>query len=346
MDLFGGGHETVVAFQDRAVGLRGFVGLHSTALGPGLGGTRFFPYATDDDALADVLQLSRAMSYKNALAGLDNGGGKAVIIGDPARDKSPELLRAYGRVVQSLGGRYVTAADVGTYVADMDIVSEVCDYVTGRSPDRGGAGDSGRLTAYGVHRGMQACAQRVWGAPTLRDRTVGIAGVGKVGGRLTDLLVEDGADVVVTDVNAAAVEQVLGRHPDRVHAVDDAEAMLGTPLDVYSPNALGGALSRRTVTALSARIVCGGANNQLAEPELADELVAHGVLYAPDFLVNAGGVIQVADELHGFDLDRATAKVAQIFETTLEVLDLAAAAGITPVVAAERLAEARMAAVT
>ena len=152
--------------------------------------------------------------------------------------------------------------------------------------------------------------------------------------------------MVVTDVNAAAVEQVLGRHPDRVHAVDDAEAMLGTPLDVYSPNALGGALSRRTVTALSARIVCGGANNQLAEPELADELVARGVLYAPDFLVNAGGVIQVADELHGFDLDRATAKVAQIFETTLEVLDLAAAAGITPVVAAERLAEARMAAVT
>jgi valine dehydrogenase (NAD+) len=343
MDLFAGGHEAVLAFQDRACGLRGFIGLHSTALGPGLGGTRFFPYASDDDALADVLRLSQAMSYKNALAGLDHGGGKAVIIGDPARDKSAELLRAYGRVVQSLGGRYVTAADVGTYVADMDVVSEVCDFVTGRSPDRGGAGDSGRLTAYGVHRGMQACAKWLWGAPTLRGRTVGIAGVGKVGSRLTDLLVADGARVVVTDVERAAVDAVLDRHPSNVRAVDDTDALLAEPLDVYSPNALGGALDRRTVAALAAAIVCGGANNQLTEPALADELAARDVLYAPDFLVNAGGVIQVADELHGFDFDRAQAKVAQIFDTTLAVLELAAADGVAPVVAAQRLAEARMA---
>ena len=206
--------------------------------------------------------LSRAMAYKNAVAGLDHGGGKAVIIGDPRRDKTPDLLRAYGRFVESLGGRYVTACDVGTYVADMDVVGEATRWATGRSPERGGAGDSSVLTAYGVFQGMRATAQHVWGEPTLAGRRVAVAGVGKVGRRLTDHLLEDGAEVVVTDVDTDAVQALLRVHP-RVRAVDDLDKLVRQEVDVFSPNALGGALDDDTVEALRARVVCGGANNQL-----------------------------------------------------------------------------------
>ena len=227
--------------HDPVTGLRAIVAIFSTALGPALGGTRFHPYPTEDDALQDVLDLSRAMAYKNALAGLDHGGGKAVIIGDPATDKSPDLLRAYGRFVQGLGGRYITACDVGTYVEDMDVVAEECDFVTGRSVADGGAGDSSVLTAYGVHEGMLAAAQHVWGAPELKGRRVGIAGVGKVGKHLLVHALDDGADVVVTDVDPAAIDWVRSEHPD-VEVVADAAALVRTELDVYAPCALGGAL--------------------------------------------------------------------------------------------------------
>jgi valine dehydrogenase (NAD+) len=338
------GHEQVVYCNDPPSGLRAIIAIHSTALGPGLGGTRFHPYHSDEDALQDVLRLSRAMSYKNALAGLDHGGGKAVIIGDPVQDKTEPLLRAYGRFVQSLGGRYITACDVGTYVEDMDVVARECSYVTGRSPAEGGAGDSSVLTALGVFEGMRACAERRFGSASLAGRRVGISGVGKVGSKLVNLLRDEGASVVVADVVPDAVDRVRRAHPE-VDAVRDAEELLSADLDIYSPCALGGALDDETVEALKAPVVCGGANNQLAHPGIEKVLVERGILYAPDFVVNAGGVIQVADELRGFSLERATAKARVIFDTTREVLTLADTEGVTPVAAAERLAEERMAAV-
>jgi valine dehydrogenase (NAD+) len=341
-----GGHEQVVLFQDRASGLKAVIALHSTALGPALGGTRFHAYSSEgqpaEAAVEDALNLARGMTYKNALAGLDHGGGKAVIIGDPDLHKTEALLLAYGRAVASLGGRYVTACDVGTYVADMDVVSRTNQWTTGRSPANGGAGDSSVLTAWGVFQGMRAAARVRWGEPTLRGRRVGIAGVGKVGHHLVEHLLEDGATVVVTDVRAEAVERVRARHPG-VTAVMNSDVLIRTPLDVYAPCALGGALSDATVPAITASVVCGAANNQLAHPGVEKDLADRGILYAPDYVVNAGGVIQVADELHGFEFERAKAKATKIYDTTLAIFDRAAADGIPPAAAADRLAEQRIA---
>ncbi|AGP56233.1 Leu/Phe/Val dehydrogenase [Streptomyces rapamycinicus] len=341
-----GGHEQVLLCQDRESGLKAVIAIHSTALGPALGGTRFHAYASEEHpeeaALLDALNLARGMSYKNALAGLDHGGGKAVILGDPEEIKTEKLLLAYGRFVASLGGRYVTACDVGTYVADMDVVARECPWTTGRSPENGGAGDSSVLTAFGVFQGMRASAQASWGAPTLRGRRVGIAGVGKVGHHLVEHLLEDGAEVVITDVRTESVDRVLARHP-RVQAVRDTAALIRADLDVYAPCALGGALDDATVPVLTAKVVCGAANNQLAHPGVEKDLDGRGILYAPDYVVNAGGVIQVADELHGFDFDRAKAKAAKIFDTTLAIFDRAQTDGIPPAAAADRLAEHRMA---
>ncbi len=335
------GHEQVVFCNDEQTGLKAIIAIHSTALGPGLGGTRFYPYTSEQDALADVLNLSRGMSYKAALAGLDLGGGKAVIIGDPTKIKTEELLRAYGRFVQSLGGRYYTACDVGTFSEDMDQVARECTYVTGRTVANGGAGDSSVLTAYGVFQGMRAAAEATWGAPTLHGRTVGVAGVGKVGHHLVRHLVEDGATVIVTDVNAEAVARVQAEHPE-VQAVADADALVASELDVYAPCALGGALTDEVVEVLSAKIVCGAANNQLAHEGIEKQLEDRGVLYAPDYMVNAGGLIQVADELAGFSFDRAKARAEKIFDTTQKVFALATDEGVPPAVAADRLAERRM----
>ena len=342
-DVFdlGSEHEQVVFANDPATGLKAIIAIHSTALGPALGGTRFYPYASEADALADVLALARGMSYKAALAGLDLGGGKAVIIGDPAEIKTEALLRAYGRFVQSLNGRYFTACDVGTFSEDMDQVARECDYVTGRTVAHGGAGDSSVLTAYGVFQGMRAAAEAVWGAPTLHGRTVGVAGVGKVGHHLVRHLVEDGAEVVVTDVSSAAVDRVRAEHPE-VRAVASTEELVRGDLDVYAPCALGGALDDATVEVLSAKVVCGAANNQLAHEGIEKMLEDRGVLYAPDYMVNAGGLIQVADELEGFSFDRAKARAEKIYDTTKRVFALAAADGVPPAVAADRLAERRM----
>ncbi|MEU1443570.1 MULTISPECIES: Leu/Phe/Val dehydrogenase [Streptomyces] len=343
-----GGHEQVVLCQDRASGLKAVIAIHSTALGPALGGTRFYPYASEEEAVADALNLSRGMSYKNAMAGLDHGGGKAVIIGDPEQIKSEALLLAYGRFVASLGGRYVTACDVGTYVSDMDVVARECRWTTGRSPENGGAGDSSVLTAYGVFQGMRASAQHLWGDPTLRGRRVGIAGVGKVGHHLVDHLREDGAEVVITDVRDESVRRILDKHPTGVTAATDTEALIrgdhpSGGLDIYAPCALGGALNDASVPVLTARIVCGAANNQLAHPGVEKDLADRGILYAPDYVVNAGGVIQVADELHGFDFDRCKAKATKIFDTTLDIFARAKEDGIPPAAAADRIAEQRMA---
>jgi len=345
--LYGQGHEQVVFCHDRPTGLRAIIALYSTALGPGLGGTRFYPYPSLGAALSDVLDLSRAMAYKNALAGLDHGGGKAVIVGDPARDKSEPLLRAYGRFVASLGGRYVTACDVGTYVADMDVAARECRWVTGRSEAEGGAGDSSVLTALGVFQGMRAAAQERWGAPTLAGKVVGVSGVGKVGRHLTPLLLEDGAQVVVTDVDPTAVRGVLDAFP-QVRAVASTADLLAERLDVYSPCALGHALTPEVARTTTAAVVCGGANNQLAavpdgEAPVDEVLAGRDVLYCPDYCVNAGGVIQVADELHGFSFERARSKTERIFDTTLAVLRTARECGETPATAADRLAERRIA---
>jgi valine dehydrogenase (NAD+) len=335
------GHEQVVFCQDRQTGLKAIIGIYSTALGPALGGTRFYPYESEEAALTDVLHLSRAMAYKNALAGLDLGGGKAVIWGDPAQLKSEALLRAYGRFVESLNGRYYTACDVGTYVSDMDLIARETSFVTGRSVEHGGAGDSSILTAWGVFQGMRAAAEHVWGSPTLAGRTVGINGLGKVGKHLASHLIEDGASIVATDVSPAALEWARVTHP-QIQLVADTAELLSANLDVYAPCALGGALDDDTVPAITAKIVTGGANNQLAHPGIEKLLQERGILYTPDYVVNAGGVIQVADEIEGFNFERAKLRATAIFETTRQILQLADTEGVSPAVAADRLAEKRM----
>jgi valine dehydrogenase (NAD+) len=371
------GHEQVVFCQDHASGLRAIIAIYSTALGPALGGTRFYPYPSEDAALADVLNLSRAMTYKNALAGLDHGGGKAVIIGDPDKLKSEPLLRAYGRFVQSLSGRYITACDIGTYSEDMDVIARESSYVTGRTVRNGGAGDSSVLTALGVFQGMRAAAAHVWGGATLDGRSVGVEGVGKVGRRLVGHLLDDGARVTVFDTSAAAVELVRGAYPQILVAATRADLVASRP-DVYAPCALGGSVDEVAVAVLGGqgpahatapaagsptlsaapatgttaaartagtRIICGGANNQLAHPGVQKLLADAGIVYAPDYVVNSGGVIQVADELNGFSLERARARAEQIFDTVQRLLAAAAAEGVLPAVAADRLAEHRISSV-
>jgi len=288
-----------------------------------------------------VLNLSKSMAYKAAVTGLDLGGGKAVIIGDPRRDKTEPLLRAYGRFVQSLGGRYYTACDVGTFSEDMDIVARECDFVTGRTVEHGGAGDSSVLTAYGVFQGMRAAAEVAWGVPSLAGRRVGVAGVGKVGHHLVEHLLDDGADVVITDVYEPAVRRVLDEHPE-VDVVADNGALVVSDIDVYAPCALGDAINDDSVQLLKAKIICGAANNQLAHAGIEDVLESRGILYAPDYCVNAGGLVQVADELEGFSFDRAKARAARIFDTTRRVFEVASDEDVPTAVAADRLAERRM----
>jgi valine dehydrogenase (NAD+) len=337
------GHEQVVFCQDPQSGLRAIIAIYSTALGPALGGTRFYPYPSEAAALEDVLKLSRAMAYKAACAGVDLGGGKAVILGDPTTQKTEALLRAYGRMVQSLGGRYYTACDVGTYVHDMDVIAKETRFVTGRSPEHGGAGDSAVLTAFGVFQSMRAAAQHAWGSPSLAGRRVAVEGVGKVGHHLVEHLLEDGAHVVVSDVDAHAVRRVTEAFGQvEVAPVDELPVL---PVDVFAPCALGGSLDDDLVPRLQATVVCGAANNQLAHPGVEKVLADRGVLYAPDYVANAGGLIQVEDEALNpvFSFERAKAKATRIFDTTLEVFRLADAEGVPPAVAADRLAERRMA---
>lgn len=337
------GHEQVVVARDEATGTRMVVAVHSTVLGPALGGTRMAAYHAEPDpaaaAYADALRLSRAMTYKNALAGLDHGGGKGVILADATAPKDPAVLHAYGRLVTSLGGRYVTAGDVGMAVTDMDVIGEVCRWTTGRSPEHGGVGDSGILTALGVFRGMQASARVVFGSDDLSGRRVAVVGAGKVGGRLVGHLIEAGAVVTVLDPSDSAVEAAVTRGAHAAASLDD---LLAADPEILSPNALGGLLTADLAGRLGAALVCGGANNQLAAPGVADLLAGRGVTYAPDFLVNCGGVIQVAEELVGGDLERARERTERVYETTLRVLGRAAAEGSTPVEAAEREAEDRI----
>ena len=338
------GHEQVVFGNDEETGLRCIIAVYSTALGPALGGTRFYPYATEEAALIDVLRLSKGMAYKAACAGLDLGGGKAVIIGDPATDKSEALLRAYGRVVQSLNGRYVTACDVGTYTADLAIVARETRWATGTDVVEGGSGDSSVLTAYGTYLGIKACLEHVYGSSEVGNRHVAIQGVGKVGMKLAEHLATEGARLTVADVNDAATALLAERFGaevvpnDKIHAVDG---------DVYSPNALGGVVNDDTLTEMQCRIVAGAANNQLLEERHADALSEAGILYAPDYVINAGGLIQVGDELHrdGYSAERARVRTEQIGSRLLEIFAMAEERGVSTEAAAEVVAEQRMASV-
>ncbi len=335
------GYEQVVFCQDRATGLRAIVAIHSTSLGPALGGTRFYPYPDEDAALEDVLRLARGMTYKAAAAGLDLGGGKAVIIGDPATTKSEGLLRAYGRFVDSLGGRYVTAEDVGTSQADMDLIRRETRHVTGVSVELGGSGDPSAATAYGVVAAMRAVSQRLWGETALTGRHVVVSGVGKVGSNLVRHLVEERAIVTVADVVPAATERLVRLYNVETTPVETAHAV---PCDLFSPCALGGILDPVRISELRCAAVVGSANNQLADSSCAKLLADAGIVYGPDYVVNAGGVINIAEELspRGYHRDRAYAEIGRIFGTTASVLATAESEGITTAEAADRVAERRM----
>lgn len=336
-------YEQVVFCHDRATGLRAIVAIHSTRLGPSLGGTRFFPYASEDEALDDVLRLAKGMTYKAAAAGLDLGGGKAVILGDPSTVKNEGLLRAYGRFVDALAGRYITAEDVGTTQDDMDLIRRETASVTGVSRSLGGSGDPSAATAYGVLHGMKAVAKRLWSTTDLAGRHVVVSGVGKVGHALVRHLVEERARVTVADVSADAVERA--RRDFAAEPVDVAGAH-AVECDLYAPCAMGRALNPQTIPELRCAAVVGSANNQLADDDCAKLLADAGVVYAPDYVVNAGGVINIAEELRGYHRERAYANVRRIFTTTTRVLETAEAEGITTAEAADRVAEARIGAIS
>jgi len=341
--IAGDGHEQVVYCHDPRTGLRAVIAIHSTALGPALGGTRFYPYASEEDAVEDVLRLSRGMTYKSAAAGLDLGGGKAVILGDPATAKSEALLRTYARFVDALGGRYVTAEDVGTTQADMDLIRRETRFVTGVSRSLGGSGDPSEATAYGVLHAMKAVARRLWDTTDLAGRHAVVSGVGKVGYALVRHLVEERATVTVTDVSRAALDRAVKDFGVQEAPVDTAHTL---PCDLYSPCAMGKALNAETIPALRCAAVVGSANNQLADESCVGLLADAGVLYAPDYVVNAGGVINIAEELHGYHRERAYANVRRIGETLAAVFDAADAEGIPTAIAADRLAERRIAALS
>lgn len=344
-DSIADGFEQVAFHRDDSCGLRAVVAIHSTVLGPALGGTRFYPYASDVDAVTDVCRLARGMTYKHAAAGLDQGGGKAVIWGDPAIDRTDDLIRAYGRFVDRLGGRYLTAEDVGTTQADMDLVRDITPHVTGVSPERGGSGDPSPATAWGVWHAIRAAARHRWGSDEIAGRHVVVSGVGKVGSALVDHLVDAGATVSISDVNASALGAVLdsiGRAGSvDVVGVDDAHRHR---CDVFAPCALGGVLNERTIAELQCEIVAGSANNQLATDADADRLAGRDILYVPDYVANAGGVINIAEEPLGYDRDRAWRRIEGIFDTVTHILDLAVAQGVNPAEAADTHAEARLAA--
>lgn len=331
-------HEQVVFCEDEKSGLKAIIAIHSTVLGPALGGCRMYPYADEFEALEDVLRLSWGMTYKAAAAGVNLGGGKSVIIGDPNSDKSEELFAAFARFVDNLGGRYVTAGDVGTNTDDLDVIGKYTTYVTGRSTAAGGSGDSARLTALGVFNAMRAGAESVWGTASLAGRTVGVEGVGKVGRELIALLLADGAEVGVTDVNDAALRRVSIDHP----SVRLLSSVADAPVDIYAPCALGATLTPASAETIEAKLICGAANNQLADPGVEQLLRRREITWVPDFVANAGGLMQVAGELQGVDRATVEADVTRIFDRTREIISAARDSGISIGAAANRFAERRL----
>jgi leucine dehydrogenase len=332
----------VVLCNNKDVGLQAVVAIHSTALGPACGGLRMWSYATEEDAIMDALRLGRGMTYKYAAAGINLGGGKAVIIGDPTTQKTEALIRAMGRFIASLGGEYKTGEDVGTTLEDMELLYQETEHVITLPEYCGGAGDIGPATAFGVQQAMKACAQEVWGSDSLRDRTVALQGLGAVGWPALEGLVKEGASVVVADLDQAKVDRA--RRELRVKVVDPAE-IHAQPCDIYGPYALGAVINDRTLPELRCRVVCGSANNQLAEERHGTELQQKGILYAPDYIANAGGTILDTDRIAqkgGFNRERAWQNVARIRERMAELIEISKREAIPTWLAADSMAERRL----
>jgi leucine dehydrogenase len=335
-------YENLFFCQDKSLGLKAIFAIHDTTLGPAGGGIRMWHYETEADAIKDALRLARGMTYKWAAAGANLGGGKCVVIGDPKRDKTEGMFRVLGRFMHRLGGLFLTGPDVGTNLRDMEIIRMETPYVVTVPESWGGPGDSSPATAFGVMQGMRACLKEVYGSPDLQGRTVAIQGVGAVGEHLVELLVKEGAIVTIADIEQAKVEQSPHRydvkvaHPEDIHAVN---------VDVYCPCALGAILNDQTLPELRCKIVCGSANNQLAEDRHGELLAQRGILYAPDYIVNAGGAMFGVDSLNpgGFNRQRATETVSRIYETTEKVIALAKEQGVPTYRAADLLAEQRIA---
>ncbi|MEO8580032.1 MAG: Glu/Leu/Phe/Val dehydrogenase [Gemmatimonadales bacterium] len=334
------GHEEVVMCSDPSIGYRGILAVHSTKLGPALGGTRFWQYATDEEAITDALRLSRGMTYKNAVARLPLGGGKSIIIGDNKTTDRERIFRAHGRFVESLGGRYITAEDVGTSTRDMAYVKLETNHVAGLA---GLSGDPSPVTAHGVFRAVQASANRKWGSDSLQGKTVAIMGSGSVGSYLAKELHEAGAKLIISDIDSAKVARVSKATGARVV---EGDAIFSVEADIFSPCALGGIINDTTIPKLTVQIVAGAANNQLLEDRHGDELARRGILYAPDYVANAGGVINVYGEVAGWDAQKALDKADDIYDTILKVFDIAESKHIPTYEAADRLAELRLAEAT
>ena len=344
MELFqqmaGMGHERVLFCSSPEVGLQAIIAVHSTVLGPGLGGVRMWPYASLDEALTDVLRLSRGMTYKNSLAGLDLGGGKAVIVGDPKKDKSEALLRTFGRYVESLGGLYITAEDVGTDMNDMEEIHTETRWVTGVSPTLGGGGDPSPVTAFGVLQGIKAAAAWQFGSQDLAGRSVAIQGLGNVGFALAGYLKEAGAKVFGSDIDRDATARAAAAGVEILPGAEILEA----DCDIFAPCALGAILNDRTIPKLRCKVVAGAANNQLEDEEIHGQaLHERGILYAPDFVVNAGGLINVYSELTGYNRDTALRMAGALYQNTTRIFELSRQQGIPTYVAGHRVAEDRIA---
>jgi leucine dehydrogenase len=333
------GHEQVSVYYDAPTGYRGIIAIHSTVLGPALGGTRFWSYASDEAALIDCLRLARGMTYKAAVAGLNLGGGKSVIIGDNRTTRREALFRAHGRHVESLKGRYITAEDVGTSTSDMEYIKAETNHVTGLI---GRSGDPSPVTAYGVYRGMKACARYRSGSDSLAGKSVALQGCGSVGYHLATLLVAEGAEITCTDIDPSRVKRVVAECGAKAVAPD---AIYDVRAHIFAPCALGAVINDETVDRLPVEIVAGAANNQLAEDRHGDLLERRGISYAPDYVINGGGLINVNAELHGWAPERARSKAGEIYDTLLRVFEIARDEGIPSYQAADRLAEQRIVAI-
>ncbi|MEX2595743.1 MAG: Glu/Leu/Phe/Val dehydrogenase [Salibacteraceae bacterium] len=316
------GHEQIVFCNEPSTGLKAIIGIHNTVLGPALGGTRMWAYESESDALTDVLRLSRGMTYKAAISGLNLGGGKAVIIGDARTLKNEALMRRFGSFVDSLNGKYITAEDVGMTTKDMEYIHMETDHVVGIPETLGGGGDPSPVTAYGVYMGMKASAKKAYGSDNLNGKRVLVQGAGNVGGYLVDHLIEEGAKVMIADIFEDKIKQITKRHGS-VEVVDAAD-ITAIDMDIYAPCALGATLNDESIPKLKCQIVAGAANNQLAEEtKHGQQMVDKGIIYAPDFLINAGGLINCYSELEGYNRERALQQAEQIFDTTMTVINAA-----------------------
>jgi len=332
-------HEQVVFCHNKDAGLKGIIAIHNTTLGPALGGLRMWPYATEQEALEDVLRLSRGMTYKAAVAGLNLGGGKSVLIGDPRTDKSEALFRAFGRFIDSLHGRYITAEDVGIDVNDMEYVFQETDNCVGVHQVHGGSGDPSPFTAFGTLQGIRASLQRKFGNEDVGSYSYAVQGVGHVGYELVKLLRNEGAKVFVTDINEMAVAQCVELGCESV----DLVGIYDVDADVFCPTALGAIVNEQTIPRFKFKVVCGAANNQLATDECGDELERRGILYAPDYAVNAGGLMNVSIEFEGYNRERAKRMMRTIYYNVSKIFQIAERDGIPSWRAADRMAEERIA---